>query len=125
MGVFKVDNPQVWAKVKSGDYRGISLEGLFSHELIKASLIELSNLILEKDLVELTDEEANMVLNKIKHIIKNDNRYRKGQRIDKQNMEGEGGQPSIISSYPGQFGPGKKKKAKEAYIHPALIGTKK
>ena len=39
-------------------------------------------------------------------------------------MEGEGGQPSIISSYPGQFGPGKKKKSKGEYIHPALIATK-
>ena len=38
-------------------------------------------------------------------------------------MEGEGGQPTIVSSYAGQFG--NKKKKKGEYIHPALIGTKK
>jgi hypothetical protein len=122
MGVFKVDNPQVWQGVKSGDYRGISLEGLFSHVLIKASAVED---IFEKDITELSDIEAQLVLDKLKHIIKSDGRYKKGQRIDRVAMEGEGGQPAIVSSYAGQFGPGKKKKAKEAYIHPALIGTKK
>jgi hypothetical protein len=76
---------------------------------------------LNKAIVDLSEPEAKAVLNKIKHILKNDGRYRKGQRIDMIELEGEGGQPSIVSSYPGQFGPGKKKKN---YIHPALIGTK-
>lgn len=118
MGVFKVDNPTIWNDyVKTGLVKGISLEGLFTHELIKASKIED---IFEKDIVELNDVEANLVLNKLKNILKTDSRYKKGQRVDVVDMEGE--QPGIVSSYGGQFGPGKKKKS---YIHPALIGTKK
>jgi hypothetical protein len=125
MGVFKVDNPTIWNNyVKTGKVKGISLEGLFSHVLIKASLIELADVVLEKEITELSNEEAQSVLNKIKHIIKQDNRYKKGQRIDRQNMDGEGGQPSITSSYAGQFGPGKKKKSAGEYIHPALINKK-
>lgn len=124
MGVFKVDNPTIWNDyVKTGLVKGISLEGLFTHELIKASKVED---IFEKEITELSDAEAKLVLDKLKHIIKSDNRYKKGQRIDRVEMEGEGGaQPSIASSYAGQFGPGRKKKAKGEYIHPALIGTKK
>jgi len=119
MGVFKVDNPEVWRKVKEQKFKGISLEGLFSHVLIKASQIEI-DAIFEKNIEELSDVEANVVLNKLKNILKSDNRYSKGQRVDVYDMEGA--QPSIASSYPGQSGPGKKKKN---YIHPALIGTKK
>jgi hypothetical protein len=146
MGVFKVENPSVWSKVKSGDYRGISLEGLFTHELIKASQINLSEqeeeiffkmikdtlkenglnpeeiLKGKIDLSTLSDMDAQKILNKLKYLIQSDNRYRKGQRIDKQDLEGV--QPSIPgSSYAGQFGPGKKRKG--TYIHPALIGQKK
>ena len=119
-GIMKVNNPQLWADVKAGKVKGFSIEGEFEHTEVKGSLqVDLS-----KAIVDLSEAEAKAVLNKIKHILKNDGRYRKGQRIDKVNMEGEGGQPSIISSYPGQFGPGKKKKSKGEYIHPALIATK-
>jgi hypothetical protein len=119
MGVFKVDNPKVWKQVKAGDFKGISLEGIFSHELIKAaSLLEG---ILEKEITDLSDVEANLVLSKLRNILKADNRYKKGQRVDVYDMEGA--QPSVASSYAGQFGPGKKKKVKN--IHPALIKRKK
>ena len=115
MGVFKVDNPKVWKQVKAGDFKGISLEGIFSHELIKAaSLLEG---ILEKEITDLSDVEANLVLSKLKNILKTDNRYKKGQRVDQYDMDGT--QPGIVSSYAGQFGPGKKKKGTN--IHPALI----
>jgi hypothetical protein len=121
MGVFKVDNPTVWNEVKLGKFKGISLEGIFSHELIKGSYVED---IFAKEISELSDVETQMVLNKIKNILKQDNRYKKGQRVEQYDMEGA--QPSIPSStYSGQFGPGKKKKkAAGAYIHPALINTK-
>lgn len=78
MGVFKVENPQVWAKVKSGDYRGISLEGLFSHVLIKANKVEE---IFEKELSELSEIEAEMLLGHIRNLIKKDNRYKSGQKL--------------------------------------------
>jgi len=142
MGVFKVENPTVWAKVKSGDYRGISLEGLFTHELIQASAIHLEGhreeIIFEMikdtisefglnaeeilkgeiDLSMVSDSDANKILEKLKYLIKKDNRFKKKQRVDKEDLE----QPSIpASSYPGE-GPNKKKKD---YTHPALIGKKK
>jgi hypothetical protein len=120
-GIMKVNNPKLWEDVKAGKVKGFSIEGMFDHEQVRQSLA----VDLDKAIVDLSEAEASAVLAKIKHILKNDARYRKGQRIDRVNMEGEGGQPSVVSSYPGQFGPGKKKKAKEAYIHPALIGTKK
>lgn len=121
-GIFKVNNPQLWADVKAGKVKGFSIEGMFDHQQVKQSQV----VDLDKLIVDLSEAEAAAVLAKIKHILKNDGRYRKGQRIDKVNMEGEGGQPSIVSSYAGAFGPGKgKKKKKENYIHPAWIGTKK
>jgi hypothetical protein len=116
VGMFKITDDKIWNDyVKTGKVKGFSIEGLFSHKLIKASLEE----ILEKDILELSDYEAAAVLNKMKHIIKSDNRFKKGQRIDVYDMEGEA--PSIpASTYPGQAGTKKKK----SYIHPALIGTK-
>ena len=121
-GVYKVENNDVWNKVKKGEFRGFSIEGLFEH---KKSDLNLSKEfeILEKDITELSEVEANIVLNKIKNVLKSDNRFKKGQRIDVWNMEGES--PTIVSSYAGQFGPGKKKKKVGEYIHPALISTKK
>lgn len=115
-GVFKVNNPNLWADVKAGKVKGFSIEGEFEHKKVAAKKQKI-------DLATITEAEAKEVLAKIKHIIKSDNRYKKGQRIDMVELEGEGGQPSIVSSYPGQFGPGKKKKA-GTYIHPALIKTK-
>lgn len=116
MGVFKVDKPEVWAKVKDGSFKGISLEGIFSHVLVQASAIEFDE-IFEKEIEKLSDAEANIVLSKLRNILKSDNRYKKGQRVDVYDMEGE--QPAIQSSYAGQFGPGKKRKGE--YVHPALI----
>jgi len=117
VGMFKITDDKIWNDyVKTGKVKGFSIEGLFSHKLIKASMED----ILEKDVLELSEYEAAAVLNKMKHIIKSDNRFKKGQRIDVYDMEGEN--PSIpASSYPGQAATKKKK----SYIHPALIGTKK
>jgi len=112
-GVYKVENDDVWNKVKNGTFRGYSIEGMFEHR--KSNL----KLAMEKDITELSEVEANIVLEKLKHILKSDNRFKKGQRVDVMELEGE---PSVASSYPGQFGPGKKKKN---YTHPALIGQTK
>lgn len=96
------ENPKVWERVKAGEFNGFSIEGLFEHK--KSDL----KLAMEKEITELSDIEAQMVLNKIINILKNDARYKKGQRVDVIDLEGV--QPGIVSSYPGQFGPGKKKK---------------
>jgi hypothetical protein len=88
MGVFKVDNQEVWNKVKSGEYKGISLEGLFSHELIKASLIDID--LFEKEITDLSDIEAEVVLSRMRALIKKDNRYGKGQRIEMESYSDYG-----------------------------------
>jgi hypothetical protein len=31
-GSFKVDNPAVWAKIKAGDFKGFSVEGMFNYK---------------------------------------------------------------------------------------------
>lgn len=31
-GSFKVDNPEVWAKIKAGDFKGFSVEGMFNYK---------------------------------------------------------------------------------------------
>ena len=80
MGVFKVGNPEIWNDyVKTGIVKGISLEGLFSHELIKASKIDVD--FLDKNIEELTEEEAEIFLGMIKNTIKKDKRYAKGERL--------------------------------------------
>lgn len=78
-GVFKVNNPKVWDMVKSGDYKGISLEGIFSHFK--------TNLSQTKAVTELSDDEASVLLEQIKSII----------------LEA---QPSVASSYPGEVASG-------------------
>jgi hypothetical protein len=131
VGMFKITDDGIWNDyVKTGKVKGFSIEGMFSHKLIKASansnddflMSVIKDILLgDVELSTISEVEAAKILSKIKHLIKQDNRFRKGQRIDVQNMEGE---PSIPgSSYAGQFGPGKKKKG--TYIHPALLGTKK
>lgn len=108
MGTFLIDKSpdgeKIWNDfVKTGKVKGFSIEGLFEHKLYEASAVD----ILEKDIVELSDIEANAVLRKIKHFITSDGRYAKGKRVDKIDMEGV--QPTISTSYPGQ-GPSSKKK---------------
>ena len=76
-GIYDVsDNPKVWEEVKKGIFKGFSIEGIFEH---KVSTIKLS---LEKAIDDLSDDEAEVVLSKIKAMIKKDKRYGKGQRVE-------------------------------------------
>jgi len=76
-GIYDVSgNPNVWAKVKNGTFKGFSVEALVEH---KKSDLKLS---LDKSIDELNDDEAEIVLSKIKAMIKKDKRYGKGQRIE-------------------------------------------
>lgn len=80
MGVFRVDNPTIWNDfVKTGKVKGISLEGLFTHELMKASKIEID--FLEKDIEDLTEDEAEILLSYIKNTFRKDKRYAKGEKL--------------------------------------------
>ena len=99
VGMFKINNDDIWNNyVKTGKVKGFSIEGAFEHQLIKASQ-ELA--ILEKEITELSEVEASIVLKKLKKML-------------------ESAQPSVASSYPGE-GPTTTKKKKD-YTHPALIG---
>jgi hypothetical protein len=74
--VYKVENDDVWKKVKDGTFNGFSIEGLFEH---RKSDIKLS---LEKSIDELTDEEAEIFLGQIKAIIRKDKRFKKKEKIE-------------------------------------------
>ena len=78
--VYKVENDDVWKKVKDGTFNGYSIEGLFEH---RKSDLKLS---LEKAVDELTEEEAEIFLGQIKAIIRKDRRYAKGQRIEMESF---------------------------------------
>lgn len=79
-GTFKITNDDIWNEfVKTGAVKGFSIEGMFSHKLVEASKVDD---LLEKELTELSDEEAQIVLSRIKALIKKDNRYKKGQRVE-------------------------------------------
>lgn len=46
-GSFKVDNDEVWAKVKSGEFKGFSVEGIFEYSKAKTKEQELLEMIKE------------------------------------------------------------------------------
>jgi len=71
-GVYKVENDEVWDKVKDGTFRGYSIEGLFEH---RKSDIKLS---LEKSIDELSDDEATEILSKIKTMFQSYSDYGSG-----------------------------------------------
>jgi hypothetical protein len=84
-GIYDVSgNPKVWEQIKLGTYSGFSIEGLFEH---KVSTIKLS---LEKGIDELSDDEAEVVLSKIKAMIKKDRRYKGKQRVEMESYSDYG-----------------------------------
>jgi hypothetical protein len=121
LGIFKITDKKIWDNyIKTGKVQGFSIEGLFSHKLVNAS-----KLYLNKHVEDLTEEEAEVFLSEIKSVIakinkyklKTDNRYKKGQRVDIYDMEGEVG-PAITSSYPGQAA---ERKKKPLIVAPSLL----
>jgi hypothetical protein len=81
MGVFQIDKTpegdKLWNDyVKTGKVKGFSVEALLSHKLVKAS-----EQVIDKDIKDLTEEEANVVLAHIKNIIKKDKRFKKGETL--------------------------------------------
>ncbi len=70
------DNPKVWERVKSGEFNGFSIEALLTHQ--KSDL----KLALEKNIEDLTEEEAEIFLGQIKAIIRKDKRFKKKEKIE-------------------------------------------
>jgi hypothetical protein len=75
-GIYKVEDKNIWDKVKDGTFRGFSIEGLFEH---KKSDVKLS---LDKHIEELNDDEVEVLLGQIKALIRKDKRFKKGERIE-------------------------------------------
>ena len=69
----KVNNEKLWQDyVKTGKVKAISIEGLFGHQLVKAAaVLEL----MEKDINDLTEDEALVVLSKIRTMFESYNDY--------------------------------------------------
>jgi hypothetical protein len=99
VGLFKISDKKIWNDyVKTGKVKGFSIEGLFSHKLVQASMVD--DLLMGKEITQLSELEAKKVLDKLKYLIKKDARYGKKKRLDIVDMEGVA--PTISSSYPGQ-----------------------
>ena len=87
VGVFKIDNPEMREKFRNGEVSAVSIEGIFEHKLVQSSsdvdtFYENWSELLEKDVDELSEVEAEVVLKKIKAVITKDRRYKDNQRID-------------------------------------------
>jgi hypothetical protein len=89
MGVFAIDNEEIRQKFRDGEIGAISIEGVFQH----LEKVERNNFsaIMDKDVNDLTEEEAEIVLNKIKAVVSKDKRYKVNQS-----------EPSVTSTYPGE-----------------------
>ena len=75
VGMFKVDNDEIWKDyVKNGEVKGFSIEGIFSHDLVKQSKQNVLDNIL--------NEEAEYLLNEVRRIVKEDKRYKGGKRVE-------------------------------------------
>lgn len=86
-GIYDVtDNPKVWEEVKKGTFKGFSIEGLFEHKKSNMKLSSIEN----KNIEDLTDEEAEVFLGYIKNIIKKDKRFGKGERIEMESYSDYG-----------------------------------
>jgi hypothetical protein len=75
VGMFKVDNDDIWKDyVKNGEVKGFSIEGIFSHDLVKQSKQNILDNIL--------NEEAEYLLNEVRRVVKEDKRYKDGKRVE-------------------------------------------
>ena len=80
MGTFKVDNEDIWNNyVKTGDVKGFSIEGLFGHNLVSAAKEQD---YLNKEITDLEEHEAALVLSQIRALIKKDSRYKTKKRVE-------------------------------------------
>jgi hypothetical protein len=91
VGMFKISDDRIWNDyVKTGKVKGFSIEGLFEHKLINASEI-----ILDKDTEELTENEVKILLGQIKALIRKDNRFKSKERIE---MESYSDYPDAVQN---------------------------
>ena len=82
-GVYKVDNDKVWQEVKQGKYKGFSIEGIFEHQ----KSTERFSQLFTKDINDLNDNEADVLLSYIRNLIKKDLRYKKKSKIEMETYD--------------------------------------
>ena len=83
VGMFKITDDKIWKDyVKTGKVKGFSIEGLFSHKLIKASHID--------DMDYLEEQEAALILSEIKYTISKDNRFKTKERVQMESYSDYG-----------------------------------
>jgi hypothetical protein len=88
MGTFKVDNENIWNNyVKTGEVKGFSIEGLFGHNLVAAAK---ENDYLNKEISDLDENEATLVLSQIRALIKKDSRYKTKKRVEMESYSDYG-----------------------------------
>jgi hypothetical protein len=88
MGTFKVDNEDIWNNyVKTGEVKGFSIEGLFGHNLVSAAKEQN---YLDKEISELEEHEAALVLSQIRALIKKDSRYKTKKRVEMESYSDYG-----------------------------------
>jgi hypothetical protein len=89
LGIFKITDDKLWNDfIKTGRVKGFSIEGLFSHKLVEASMVD--DLLLDKNIIELSDSEAAKVLSRLRYLIKKDARYKAGKRIEMESYSDYG-----------------------------------
>jgi len=87
IGTFRITNPTLKEKFRKGELRAVSIEGIFEH-LEKTDRTDTNKFmnnwseVLHKDVEELSEQESELLLGKIKAVISKDKRYKKNQRID-------------------------------------------
>jgi hypothetical protein len=86
MGTFKVNNDDIWENyVKTGEVKGFSIEGLFGHNLVAATKDYLS-----KEISDLDEHEATLLLSEIRALIKKDSRYKTKKRVEMESYSDYG-----------------------------------
>lgn len=79
LGTFKIDNEEIKDKFRKGEISAVSIEGLFTHNLVHASKVN-----------DIEEQEAEYLLSQIKAIIKKDMRYKSKKRVDMESYSDYG-----------------------------------
>ena len=91
----RVHDDELWSKIKSGEIKGLSIEGMFNHQLVENAMVKMkahvdeieAQKILSNLRNSIQDEieehiESEILLASIKGVIKKDNRLKAGKRLE-------------------------------------------
>ena len=81
LGTFKIDNEEIKDKFRKGEISAVSIEGLFTHDLVKASRVDIN---------DIEEQEAEYLLSQMRALIKKDMRYNSKKRIEMESYSDYG-----------------------------------